>query len=142
MEHSCHKRRLSSSLADNRLDNGSFHPDVPQSTVPRPLNRSHRSPDIIVRSERKSRLLTAGCLAAIAVALGFGFWSVSRQLAPQIVTASAPAEDTNAALIPQKSIAVLPFENLSEDKQNAFLADGVQDDILSALSKNCRSKSN
>lgn len=110
-------------------------PDVPQSTVPRPLNRSHRSPDVIVRSERKSRLLTAGCLAAIAVALGFGFWSVSRQLAPQIVTASAPAEDTNAALIPQKSIAVLPFENLSEDKQNAFLADGVQDDILSALSK-------
>src|ERR1700747_427891 len=34
-----------------------------------------------------------------------------------------------------KSIAVLPFENLSEEKENAFFADGVQDDILTNLSK-------
>ena len=34
-----------------------------------------------------------------------------------------------------KSIAVLPFENLSEDKENAFFADGIQDDILTNLSK-------
>jgi TolB-like protein len=37
--------------------------------------------------------------------------------------------------IPEKSIAVLPFENLSEDKQNAFFADGVQDEILTNLAK-------
>jgi serine/threonine-protein kinase len=36
---------------------------------------------------------------------------------------------------PDKSIAVLPFENLSEEKQNAFFADGVQDEILTNLSK-------
>ena len=35
----------------------------------------------------------------------------------------------------KKSIAVLPFENFSSDKENAFFADGVQDDILTALSK-------
>ncbi|PYJ02227.1 MAG: hypothetical protein DMF00_02290 [Verrucomicrobia bacterium] len=35
--------------------------------------------------------------------------------------------------IPEKSIAVLPFENFSADKQNAFFADGVQDDILTSL---------
>ena len=34
-----------------------------------------------------------------------------------------------------KSIAVLPFENFSEDKDNAFFADGIQDDILTNLSK-------
>jgi TolB-like protein/class 3 adenylate cyclase/Tfp pilus assembly protein PilF len=34
-----------------------------------------------------------------------------------------------------KSIAVLPFENLSDDKENAFFADGVQDDVLTNLSK-------
>ncbi len=34
-----------------------------------------------------------------------------------------------------KSIAVLPFENFSEDKQDAYFADGIQDDILTALSK-------
>src|SRR4029077_21227069 len=36
---------------------------------------------------------------------------------------------------PEKSIAVLPFENLSEDKENAFFAGGVQDEILTNLAK-------
>jgi TolB-like protein len=36
---------------------------------------------------------------------------------------------------PEKSIAVLPFENISSDRENAFFADGVQDDILTALAK-------
>ncbi len=37
--------------------------------------------------------------------------------------------------IPEKSIAVLPFENLSRDPDNAFFTDGVQDEILTDLSK-------
>ena len=37
--------------------------------------------------------------------------------------------------IPEKSIAVLPFENLSADPENVFLADGVQDEILTNLAK-------
>jgi TolB-like protein/class 3 adenylate cyclase/Tfp pilus assembly protein PilF len=37
--------------------------------------------------------------------------------------------------IPNKSIAVLPFENLSEEKQNAYFADGMQDEILTDLAK-------
>jgi len=40
-----------------------------------------------------------------------------------------------AGEIPRKSIAVLPFENFSADKQNAFFADGIQDDILTSLAK-------
>jgi TolB-like protein/Flp pilus assembly protein TadD len=36
---------------------------------------------------------------------------------------------------PEKSIAVLPFENFSDDQQNAYFADGIQDDILSSLAK-------
>src|SRR4030095_12564304 len=39
------------------------------------------------------------------------------------------------SLPPDKSIAVLPLQNLSEDKENAFFADGVQDELLSNLSK-------
>ena len=35
----------------------------------------------------------------------------------------------------EKSIAVLPFENLSDEKENAFFADGIQDDILTSLSQ-------
>ena len=40
-----------------------------------------------------------------------------------------------AAAIESKSIAVLPFENLSEEKANAYFADGIQDEILTRLSK-------
>src|SRR5437762_3082380 len=57
-------------------------------------------------------------IGALALALPF-YWQ--RRL-----TTSPP---------PEKSIAVLPLQNLSEDKENAFFADGVQDELLSNLSK-------
>jgi len=82
-----------------------------------------------------SRFWRGVALVAIAIGLGFGFWEVSRQLAPQVMSSPVSQPETNSALVPQKSIAVLPFANLGDDKQNAFLADGVQDDILTTLSK-------
>src|SRR2546430_11579855 len=82
-----------------------------------------------------ARFWRMGALVAIAIGLGFGFWEVTRQLAPQVMSSPVSQPETNSALVPQKSIAVLPFADLSDDKQNAFLADGVQDDILSTLSK-------
>ena len=47
------------------------------------------------------------------------------------LTSIAPA----APVAPEKSIAVLPFENLGDDKQNAYFAAGIQDDLLVNLSK-------
>ena len=82
-----------------------------------------------------ARFWRMGALVAIAIGLGFGFWEVSRQLAPQVMSSPVSQPETNSALVLQKSIAVLPFADLGGDKQNAFLADGVQDDILSTLSK-------
>jgi TolB-like protein/Tfp pilus assembly protein PilF len=41
----------------------------------------------------------------------------------------------HVSAIPEKSIAVLPFENRSEEKSNAYFADGIQDEILTRLSK-------
>src|SRR5436190_3291186 len=60
--------------------------------------------------------VVAALLAAVAVVCFFFF--------------RAPAPLAN-----EKSIAVLPFENLSEDKSNAYFADGIQDEILTRLSK-------
>src|SRR4029077_19962414 len=42
---------------------------------------------------------------------------------------------TSLASIPKRSMAVLPFENLSDDKSNAYFTDGIQDEILTRLSK-------
>jgi TolB-like protein/Tfp pilus assembly protein PilF len=80
---------------------------------------------------RSKPALTAALLSTVALAMGLGIWSLSRQLAPK----PASPEATALAVLPEKSIAVLPLDNLSEDKQNAFLADGVQDDIRTALAK-------
>ena len=41
----------------------------------------------------------------------------------------------NRTDIPAKSIAVLPFQNLSDEKENAFFADGIQDDLLTSLAR-------
>ena len=67
--------------------------------------------------------------------MGFGIWSLSRQLAPELISELESPEAAAMAVIPEKGIAVLPFENLSEDQRNAFLADGVQDDIRTTLAK-------
>jgi TolB-like protein/tetratricopeptide (TPR) repeat protein len=48
---------------------------------------------------------------------------------------ASPARTEVATAIPEKSIAVLPFDSLSEDKSNAYFAEGVQDEILTRLAK-------
>jgi serine/threonine-protein kinase len=55
-----------------------------------------------------------------------------REQAQRKIPASANESPTTA--IPEKSIAVLPFANLSDDKENAYFADGIQDEILTKLS--------
>src|SRR5213082_58984 len=46
-----------------------------------------------------------------------------------------PGFQSEAATVSAKSIAVLPFDNLSDDKSNAYFAEGIQDEILTRLSK-------
>jgi len=53
-------------------------------------------------------------------------------------TTSPLSEETASkatVLVPEKSVAVLPFENLSDEKENAYFTDGVQDEILTGLSR-------
>ena len=51
------------------------------------------------------------------------------------VPVTTPALTAAGAATPEKSIAVLPFENLSEEKANAYFADGIQEEILTRLAK-------
>jgi TolB-like protein/Tfp pilus assembly protein PilF len=46
-----------------------------------------------------------------------------------------PEHSAASEIVPEKSIAVLPFENLSDEKEHTFFADGVQDDVLTKLAK-------
>jgi TolB-like protein/Flp pilus assembly protein TadD len=68
-------------------------------------------------SRKRAMLASAACVLTI-IAMGTWLFQRTRSFAPV-----------------ERSIAVLPFENLSEEKQNEYFADGVQDEILTDLAK-------
>src|SRR6266850_225359 len=82
-------------------------------------------------TRRTGRRLTALIVVVAALAAGmtaFRFLYSERGNAQE-------RQATFAAEIESKSIAVLPFQNLSEEKANAYFAEGIQDEILTRLSK-------
>lgn len=84
----------------------------PAGSIVRKLKRHKRSASLI---------LMAAILAAAAFAYSVFF--------------PPPSHSEKGNLPKEKSIAVLPFENLSEDQSNAYFAEGIQDEILTRLSK-------
>jgi TolB-like protein/class 3 adenylate cyclase/Tfp pilus assembly protein PilF len=86
---------------------------------------------------RSAIMRWAGVGAVILILGGIGVWllhSKSSTKAPANAVV-APSITNPVPTIPEKSIAVLPFENLSRDPDNAYFADGIQDEILTRLSK-------
>src|SRR5205823_11355468 len=77
-----------------------------------------------VRRNPTSALLVAS-LVALAAAIGALALALPFYWHRNLTTSSRP----------EKSVAVLPLENLSDDKENAFFADGVHDELLSNLAK-------
>ena len=87
-------------------------------------------------AKSKTPLIIGGIIALLI--LGGAIWFFSRQPATRSTntTANSSAPPVSApSTVPEKSIAVLPFENLSRDPDNAFFTDGVQDEILTDLAK-------
>jgi serine/threonine-protein kinase len=79
--------------------------------------RLKRAGTEVRRRRRRNALLLAG--SSLVVLIVAGFFLLPGAFARKI----------------DKSIAVLPFENLSDEKENAYFADGIQDDVLTNLSK-------
>src|SRR5438046_104263 len=79
-------------------------------------------------------VLTAVLLVS-AVALAISFSVFYRRGSPAVARSSSGKAADVGLPIAEKSIAVLPFENRSEDKANAYFAEGIQDEILTRLSK-------
>src|SRR4030095_8552239 len=97
-----------------------------ESDIVHPLSLPRRPRSLLVLA-----LVVAG-LAMVISSLTF-FQRVSLRMTP-----STPPEGTASkamALIPEKSVAVLPFENRSDENANAYFADGIQEEILARLSK-------
>jgi TolB-like protein/Tfp pilus assembly protein PilF len=86
--------------------------------------------DLAAPSRRKSYAWIY--VVVIGVVFSIGLFFFGRYTARNTASA-ARTEAATGSSIPQKSIAVLPFENLSDDKNAAYFADGIQDEILTKL---------
>jgi serine/threonine protein kinase/Tfp pilus assembly protein PilF len=80
----------------------------------------------LAKRSKKKVLLVGGIAVLTVLALAGLYLGVLKRPAKPVSLGRA---------IPEKSIAVLPFENLSEEQANAYFADGVQDEILTDLAK-------
>jgi TolB-like protein len=88
---------------------------------------------ISVARPRTKTLAVAGIAVVVIVAIGGWYFGRSKFYARP--AAAVTNVISQAAALAEKSIAVLPFETFSDDKENAYFADGVQDDILTDLAK-------
>src|SRR5438034_6772134 len=100
------------------------------------LPQTRALPSFLIKQPKKKLVFAAGlaavCLLAIA---GSYFGLLKRHGKPVAHPREASPPQSSALAIPAKSIAVLPFENLSSDKENAYFAEGIQEEILTRLAK-------
>jgi TolB-like protein/Flp pilus assembly protein TadD len=93
-------------------------------------------PEKLRQAKEKERTASLALAAAVKPARRSGAWIAAVVIAAAAVAAAGFYIFSNrlrSRPIPEKSVAVLPFENLSEEKANAYFADGIQDEILTKL---------
>jgi TolB-like protein/Tfp pilus assembly protein PilF/class 3 adenylate cyclase len=102
------------------------------------IRRWKRASGVSVRpviTRRWPKYVLTAVLLVSAVALAISFSVFYRRGSPAVAHSSSGKAAAVGFPIPEKSIAVLPFENRSEDTANAYFADGIQDEIMTRLSK-------
>ena len=94
-----------------------FTDEIGNAAIPEKVRQAQAAKAATERQPKmvRSRNVIIGAAVILLLAIGAAIWLFARQS--------------------EKSIAVLPFENFSADKENAFFADGIQDDILTSLAQ-------
>ena len=93
------------------------------------------TPEGIVRTEDLDPVQARSVQRASGRILDFIIIGVLLLVIAMMIVGRRPFYRQTGESISQKSIAVLPFENLSEDPDNAYFADGIQEEILTRLAK-------
>jgi adenylate cyclase len=94
--------------------------------VPAKLAAATQAPGEKSRSRRFPRLVSVAIAALALISLGW-WWSERTYRNGATTSSELPVSD--------KSIAVLPFENLSKDPDNAYFADGIEEEVLTRLTR-------
>ncbi len=100
--------------------------------MPSPEGRPPALKRFFQRPKKRVRAIALASLCLLA--LGVWYFGVFKRGEKQ-GSQTAVKSTSTSTVVPEKSIAVLPFENLSEEKANEFFADGVQDEILTDLAR-------
>jgi TolB-like protein/class 3 adenylate cyclase/Tfp pilus assembly protein PilF len=82
-----------------------------------------------------SKVVLTVALLVLTIALVISSLMLFQRASPQKIISSTAEATGSVAGILEKSVAVLPFENFSDEKENAYFADGVQDEILTDLAR-------
>ncbi len=120
----------------NLYKDGLGNPQVPEKLKRR--RRWKQTSGVSVRpviTPRWPKYVLTAILLVSAVGLTISFSVFYRRGSPAVARFSSGKAADVGLTIAEKSIAVLPFENRSEDKANAYFADGIQEEILTRLSK-------
>jgi TolB-like protein/class 3 adenylate cyclase/Flp pilus assembly protein TadD len=119
----------------NLCKDGLGNPQVPEKLKRRRWKQDSASVRPVSQPQFPKLLAVAlaGSTLALVISSLIFFHRASSRAIP---SSSSPAASSNAPVsIPDKSIDVLPFDNLSREKENAYFADGVQDEILTNLAR-------
>jgi TolB-like protein/Tfp pilus assembly protein PilF/class 3 adenylate cyclase len=102
--------------------NGVGNPELPKMVQQAQSEQAAKAATSTAPRRRRGVYLAIAAAILLIVGGALSIWSYSRH-------------NTVASLTDERSIAVLPFQNFSSEKDNAFFADGIQDDILTSLAK-------
>ena len=111
------------------------NPHLPEKLKRRRWKQASTAPVRPISAPRWPKFVLIAALLVSAVGLAISFSMLLRRASPPTIQSASEAIAGAGAFIPEKSIAVLPFENLSDHQENAYFTEGVGNEILTDLAK-------
>lgn len=131
-------RALQKDPASRYISVAHFTEDIRRYLAGKPVHAREAEPTYRIRNFLfQNRWLQLGVVSACIALLGVGALFLRpvfrKHPSSENIAGSSIDEGISGQVIPEKSIAILPFDSLTPDGENSYFADGVQDDVLTAL---------
>jgi len=112
-----------------------YNHEIGNSAMPNKFSKSDKAASSAATQPGRSRYSTIALGIGALIVVGAAALFFASRTAFRTASGRVQPVPASAAAVSEKSIAVLPFQNLSDDKSNAYFSEGIQDEILTRLSK-------